>query len=1001
VGDAAFRPATGPNSASVVLAELARLRDQAVHRLAGTGRRVTQKRLAEDSGVPLATVNSWATGTSLPRDLDQLAAVGAVLAGWAGEAPPATRAWSRLLQIDQAARSVPGERGGEGTQVGRLIAELSDPFVLEVHRPVVIDSAGADLPVLPPYIRRGHDAELARVVARAAGGRSGMAVLVGGSSTGKTRACWEAVHLLPPGWRLWHPFDPTRPEAVLAELPRLGPRTVVWLNETQGYLDTPGDVGERVAAALRTLLIDSGREPVLVLGTLWPGHWDTLTREGAVHSQARIVLAGTDIPVPAAFTGSALQDLERAASADVRLAWAAADAEDGQVIQYLAGVPELLARYRHAPPAARALIHAAMDARRLGHRVALPQALLEAAAPAYLTDTEWDPLGEDWLERALAYTAAPCKGVLGPLTRSRPRPDRSRTGRGSPDGTGQRTGGHADTEAGPLYRLADYLDQYGRRHRNEQFPPAGFWAAAADHADPGDQAALGAAAHDRGLYRAAAQLRKRAGTRGDPRAAACLIDTLHYLHPADDRPAHWAAAHVTLDDPRAVADLLASLWEAGAGQQVAALFGRGLAAHVTLDDPYAVADLLGSLREAGAGQQAAALAARAAAHVTLNDPRAVAILLGSLRDVGMDQQVTALAARAADHVTLDDPYTVAILLGSLRDVGMDQQVTALAARASDHVTLDNPYAVAVLLDSLREAGAGQQVTVLLSRDPADHVILDNPYAVASLLDSLREAGADQQVIALAARAADHVPLDNPPAVADLLGSLREAGADQQVTALAVRAADHVTHDDPRAVGSLPGKLREAGANQQVTMLLGGDPADRVTLDNPYAVASLLGKLREAGADQQVAALLSRDPADHVTLDDPRAVADLLDSLREAGADQQVTALAARAAAHVPLDNPPAVADLLGSLREAGADQQVTALAVRAAAHVTLDDPRAVASLLGSLREAGADQQVTVLAARLPAAGMFGFVPEYTGSRFRFGREPDGRSAESWGWDNLD
>jgi hypothetical protein len=32
----------------------------------------------------------------------------------------------------------------------------------------------------------------------------------------------------------------------------------------------------------------------------------------------------------------------------------AATAEDGQVIQFLAGAPELLARYRNAPPAAAA-----------------------------------------------------------------------------------------------------------------------------------------------------------------------------------------------------------------------------------------------------------------------------------------------------------------------------------------------------------------------------------------------------------------------------------------------------------------------------------------------------------------------------------------------------------------------------------------------------------------------------------------------------------------------
>ena len=83
-----FRPAGGPYAASVVLAELARLWDQAADRMAGRGERPTQRRLAGESGVPLATVNSWATGTSLPQNLDQLDAVGAVLARWAGEEPP-------------------------------------------------------------------------------------------------------------------------------------------------------------------------------------------------------------------------------------------------------------------------------------------------------------------------------------------------------------------------------------------------------------------------------------------------------------------------------------------------------------------------------------------------------------------------------------------------------------------------------------------------------------------------------------------------------------------------------------------------------------------------------------------------------------------------------------------------------------------------------------------------------------------------------------------------
>jgi hypothetical protein len=426
-----FRPVAGPYTGSVVLAELARLWDQAQHRAAGTGRRLTQARLARESGVPPATMSSWATGTALPREAGPAEVVGAVLARWAGEPPPPLKEWERLLEADQATRQ---PRAPAPAGPGRLISELDDPFALEVHRPVDAGSGGQELGLLPPYVRRDHDDDLAAVVATAAEGRSVMAVLVGGSSTGKTRACWEAVHELPAGWRLWHPFDPSRPEALLAQLPQVGERTVVWLNETQLYLSASGDTGERVTAALRSLLADPARAPVLVLGTLWPQYWDTLTRPGDEHAQASAVLDGTAITVPPAFTSTALADLQQAATGDPRLA-AAAGARDGQVTQYLAGVPVLLDRYHNAPPQARAVIHAAMDARRLGHDAALPHALLETAAPAYLTDTEWNALGEDWLEQALAYTAAPLQRSLRALDSHPPtprqRPARRRAGTGS------------------------------------------------------------------------------------------------------------------------------------------------------------------------------------------------------------------------------------------------------------------------------------------------------------------------------------------------------------------------------------------------------------------------------------------------------------------------------------------------------------------------------------------------------------------------------------------
>ena len=44
---------------------------------------------------------------------------------------------------------------------------------------------------------------------------------------------------------------------------------------------------------------------------------------------------------------------------------------------------------------------------------ALPCAFLEEAAPGYLTDSEWDALGEDWLEQALASQPFPAREFAG------------------------------------------------------------------------------------------------------------------------------------------------------------------------------------------------------------------------------------------------------------------------------------------------------------------------------------------------------------------------------------------------------------------------------------------------------------------------------------------------------------------------------------------------------------------------------------------------------------
>ncbi|MFE5492977.1 hypothetical protein ACFQ7Z_23920 [Streptomyces virginiae] len=138
-----------------------------------------------------------------------------------------------LLELQRRAVEDTGVRSAPGRPIDEW-----DPHHLEVHPAGPDDAAsgprGSGARTLPGYVRREHDRVLAGLVEDALAGRSRAVVLVGSSSTGKTRACWEAVQPLEAqGWRLWHPFYPTRAQDALDGLSWVAPRTVVWLNEAR------------------------------------------------------------------------------------------------------------------------------------------------------------------------------------------------------------------------------------------------------------------------------------------------------------------------------------------------------------------------------------------------------------------------------------------------------------------------------------------------------------------------------------------------------------------------------------------------------------------------------------------------------------------------------------------------------------------------------------------------------------------------------------------------
>lgn len=364
---------------------------------------------------------------------------------------------------------------------GRPVREALNPFDYDVHEAIRPFKAALPVPGLPTYVPRSHDGALEKVTRSALTGTSGVAVLLGDSYTGKTRSAWEQVQGLPDGWRLWHPASP---DELLEKLPRVAPRTVLWLNELHLYLCTD-DVhrDETAAARLIELVRDPGRGPILVLGTVWHEYRLKMVPAGNdndLRPQVRALISRHFIPVLETFTHAELRALSITAEDDPALAEAQSNAEQGQITQYLAGGPAQAERYQTAAPAAKAVLHAAMDARRLGWGLSLPLGFLKDAALAYLTDLQQDRLAADWFERALEYLLPPCRGARGPLWIPRAETE----ARSAPQAT---------------YRLADYLEQFGKRTRFLECPPDKFWLAAlCEEVAVRDRTALARAAYDRG-----------------------------------------------------------------------------------------------------------------------------------------------------------------------------------------------------------------------------------------------------------------------------------------------------------------------------------------------------------------------------------------------------------------------------------------------------------------------------------------------------------------------
>ncbi|MFE5941676.1 hypothetical protein [Streptomyces sp. NPDC056480] len=409
-----------------------------------------------------------------------------------------------------------------------------EPVRLGVH-----PAPGPDETVDPPlteYLPRPHDETLRQRLARtAATNDAAFVLLVGRSASGKTRAVYEAVAAVLPDWPVVHPADADELAAWI-EASHIDPRTVLWLDETQRYLN--GAPGERAAKALGRLL--DRVAPLAVVGTMWPEHLRRLTanrRDGgddSPHTRALLTGRHAMITVPDTLSGDS-PAVAAAAARDPRLAAAVRAAGPGnRVLQHLTGGPELVRRWEMGPDQwftapEHAVLTAAVEARRLGHTNAVPARLLKEAAAGFMDSNARATAGKEWFPAAISALTTAAGGPV-PLIAERHARDV-----GDPDS----------------YRPDDYLEQHIRRVRAHRAPPAGFWTGAAHARTADDLYALGSAAEQRRRYGCAAELYESAVEQGHSRARAVLAvlrETVDGRAAAEETaasdPLAWAALAV-------------------------------------------------------------------------------------------------------------------------------------------------------------------------------------------------------------------------------------------------------------------------------------------------------------------------------------------------------------------------------------------------------------------------------------------------------------------------
>ncbi|WP_413812641.1 tetratricopeptide repeat protein [Streptomyces sp. OE57] len=330
------------------------------------------------------------------------------------------------------------------------VEEVTSRAVLNIHKAIPLPAGAAGVGLsdeLPEYVARDIDANL-RTYLTARSTTGGFALLVGPAAAGKTRTAYEALRQVLPDWRLLMPATGAEANELAAAGVDLS-HSVIWLNETQDFLTGSNPLS---AATVRRLLADTAR-PVILIGTIWPDHYDQLrgTPEapesrsvgdlaaGSQSTEGDQTLAGAEAGQPVETPGHNARDVlnqarpfavsgfsgaewERAAELarrGPRLALATTHRESRLgMTQILSAAPELIHRWEQADnPYGKAVLTAAVTARRCGHPDTIPNSVLKALAIHFLTGTQCATATATWYDDALDWACRPVHhaGDIAPL----------------------------------------------------------------------------------------------------------------------------------------------------------------------------------------------------------------------------------------------------------------------------------------------------------------------------------------------------------------------------------------------------------------------------------------------------------------------------------------------------------------------------------------------------------------------------------------------------------